>query len=392
MAASPRLTSVTRDDSTHWYRLAMDSGYEGTYPYVWLRDNCRCSECFSPAVTQRKVKMGDTNPDIKPSSESIVADGKVLRITWPNQHLSEFDAAFLNRQRFSEMQKDAVSCPKRQSWGADLNGRIPTFDFQKLLQDDLELYNWLDVLNTKGLAVVKGAPAKKGTMLQLAEKVAYMKKTSYGDTCHIFSTPTAERLMYSHQALPLHVDQPYMDYAPGIEMLQCIQRVNVHGGESQFVDGMRLAEQLKEESPKAYYLLTTREVDFETRVTCYDWLKPFHMKKSRPTIQLDKHGEFQAINYDTSFRSPSMSQVPVGEVADIYGALKLLFDIMYRPENVVHYLLAEGEMATFDNRRLLHARTAFTISGEGGRLMECGYLDWDEARSRMRILQESLGL
>lgn len=42
-----------------------------------------------------------------------------------------------------------------------------------------------------------------------------------------------------------------------------------------------------------------------------------------------------------------------------------------------------------DNTRLLHGRTAYE-GGKGERYMDQTYLDWDEALSTRRVLQERL--
>ena len=47
-------------------------------------------------------------------------------------------------------------------------------------------------------------------------------------------------------------------------------------------------------------------------------------------------------------------------------------------------------MVTFNNARVLHARRAYTFTGEGSRHLEGGYIGWDEARSRMRVLREQI--
>ncbi|XP_022082911.1 gamma-butyrobetaine dioxygenase-like isoform X2 [Acanthaster planci] len=389
MASDLRLMSLTRDDAARWYRVAMDSGYEGTYPYVWLRDNCRCSECFSPPSLQRMSKMSDLDPEVMPLSEELLDEGSKLRVTWPDQHRSEFDAAWLNRQRFSEMQQDTVSCPIRKSWGAELNGRIPAFDFQKLLQDDLELYNWLDVLNTKGLALVKGAPTEKGPSRQLAERVAFLKRTFYGEVFEILRKQDASNIAYAPTELGLHVDQLYLYHLPGVQMLHCIERTNIAGGENQFVDGLHVAQQIRTEFPAAYQLLTTQEIDFRGGGTTESG-NAFHLKSSLPTIKLDRYGEFQSIHFCDVTRAPYLPRVPVAQVTELYRALKLLYEIMYRPENLVRHQLAGGEMVTFNNVRVLHARKAYTFTGEGSRHLEGGYIGWDEVHSRMRVLHEKI--
>lgn len=47
-------------------------------------------------------------------------------------------------------------------------------------------------------------------------------------------------------------------------------------------------------------------------------------------------------------------------------------------------------MVTFDNLRVLHGRTAFGEKIEGERHVQGAYLDWDEVRSRIRVLRAAL--
>ena len=180
MASKPKLVSIDRDDSAKWYRVSIDNGYVGIYPYIWLRDNCRCSDCFHSSSWQRAFLLENLDPDVIPLSETLTDGRGVLSVIWPDQHCSNFDASWLNRQRFSDMEEDIVSNPKLQTWGAEMNGNIPTFEFKKVLQEDRELYNWLNVLNTKGFALIRGAPITNGASLQLGEKVAFMRPTYIG--------------------------------------------------------------------------------------------------------------------------------------------------------------------------------------------------------------------
>jgi len=47
-------------------------------------------------------------------------------------------------------------------------------------------------------------------------------------------------------------------------------------------------------------------------------------------------------------------------------------------------------MITFNNLRILHGRTAFGDEQGGERHVEGAYLDWDEVRSRIRVLKNRL--
>ncbi len=45
-----------------------------------------------------------------------------------------------------------------------------------------------------------------------------------------------------------------------------------------------------------------------------------------------------------------------------------------------------------DNTRMLHGRTAYTITKEGERFLEGAYIEWDELRSRRRVLTQELNI
>ena len=52
--------------SIHW-----SNGQNDDYSGVWLRDNCRCSECYSKAAKNRIMLMQDLDVNVKP--EKLVA-------------------------------------------------------------------------------------------------------------------------------------------------------------------------------------------------------------------------------------------------------------------------------------------------------------------------------
>ena len=160
--------------------LTFDNGYTGRYPYVWLRDNCRCSHCYHPTSWQRTSHIADLDTEILPVSDDVLDEGNVFGINWPGEHRSNFQAEWLNRQRFSETEKDNVDGQKLVTWGAEMSAEVSKFDFNKVLTSDTELYNWLRELAIKGIAVVQGAPLKIGAVCQLAKRVSYLRTTVYG--------------------------------------------------------------------------------------------------------------------------------------------------------------------------------------------------------------------
>jgi gamma-butyrobetaine dioxygenase len=56
----------------------------------------------------------------------------------------------------------------------------------------------------------------------------------------------------------------------------------------------------------------------------------------------------------------------------------------------VLFRLGAGDMSTFDNRRVLHARSAFDPTSGDRHLQGC-YIDTDELLSRIRVLRRVYG-
>ena len=68
-------------------------------------------------------------------------------------------------------------------WGQELSeeGNLPTFQFQKLLNDDQELYKWLVTLEIEtGIAKIENAPKEGNQLPVLGERVGYLMRICYG--------------------------------------------------------------------------------------------------------------------------------------------------------------------------------------------------------------------
>ena len=72
----------------------------------------------------------------------------------------------------------------------------------------------------------------------------------------------------------------------------------------------------------------------------------------------------------------------------LYKAYVTLGQMLRDPVNRIEHKLEPGEIATFNNSRVLHGRTAFQVTEEGSRFLEGNYLDWDIAYSKLRVLAE----
>jgi len=82
---------------------------------------------------------------------------------------------------------------------------------------------------------------------------------------------------------------------------------------------------------------------------------------------------------------------------EFYPALARFSEMLNDPTNTYTYTLREGDAVLFDNRRVLHARTAFRDKpdvemkqGEINRWLKGCYLQTDALVDRVRVLRAGL--
>ena len=157
-----------------------DGSVVGTYPYAWLRDNCRCSQCFHPSSHGRLVLMANLDPEIIPTKAEFNVTDQELHIQWPDKHTSEFPLSWLRKNQFSKMPKDPVSVPNQQFWGSEMKNKIPTFLFKDIQNCDKSLHDWIESLLVYGLALIKEAPKQEGAVRAIGKRISFLKPTNYG--------------------------------------------------------------------------------------------------------------------------------------------------------------------------------------------------------------------
>jgi len=83
-------------------------------------------------------------------------------------------------------------------------------------------------------------------------------------------------------------------------------------------------------------------------------------------------------------------KVSENQMEGFYEGLRKLMDLAEEDRFQLTYTLREGDLVAFDNRRVLHSRTAYTEPEAGMRRLQGCYLDRDEFNNRYRSLSRSL--
>lgn len=387
---SDKIADVSvRQSNDSMYTVRWKDGHSARYPFVWLRDNCRCPKCYHPSSYQRLALMANLDPEVKPTQQEIAGDGSMLKITWPDNHIGEYPSCWLRSHQFDKGEYDPISDIKSVPWGSDLSDKIPKFKFEDILNKDDVLFDWLKALHEIGLCVLTEAPQKPGALDAIGKRVAYLRETVYGKKFQVYSKFNTSSLAYTSAELGLHVDLPFYGFCPGVQMLHCIRQTKTTGGENQFADAFNAALIMKRDHPEMYKLLTTVNIFF--RNCGSDHIAEYHLINGRPMFEEDSEGNFRQVYYNDQVRA-SYLNVPVEKVKDVYKAIKTFHQTLYKHN--VSLKLRDGEVVTFNNTRVMHGRSGFTVdtsNAEQVRHYEGGYLEWDEIFSRMRVLREKKG-
>ena len=179
----------------------------------------------------------------------------------------------------------------------------------------------------------------------------------------------------------------YFHHPPRYQILHCL-RNQVIGGRSIFVDALQVARKLRDSYPSDFDILTKTPVPFHYIVDGH------HLHHEHPTIELaplstSEPQKISHINYSPPFQAPLYLNTP----KEFYSALARFAKMLNDPMNAYEYTLREGDAVMFDNRRVLHGRTAFRDKpgvemklGEINRWLKGCYLEADPIVDRVRVL------
>ncbi|SIS66701.1 TauD/TfdA family dioxygenase [Neptunomonas antarctica] len=368
------IASVAQSDRA--IQVRWSDGSNTTYHNIWLRDNCPTA--FHPHTGERCFDLLSVSQDIHPLS--VTLDTGTLIIEWSEQgHISCFEQSWLREFCYSgELAKDHSS--SYQSWSCEFIDHIPVDNQQDILTSDRALYEWMSALDKYGLAIINGMPNEPEAVVQTANRIDYLRQTNFGVTFDVVSEKVPINLAYTSLSLPLHTDLANQEIPPGYQFLHCLSNESM-GGESTFVDGLKVLEGLREDQPEYFRLLCEYAIPFRFHDQAHD------IREHHPVINLDNFGNIVEIKYNAHLAD--IFDLPGEVMYDYYIAYRELMGRLKDARYKIELKLSAGEMVVFDNRRVLHGRNAFDDSAGKRHLRGC-YVDRSEFKSRLRVLGKQL--
>ncbi|XP_071840933.1 gamma-butyrobetaine dioxygenase-like isoform X3 [Apostichopus japonicus] len=254
------------------------------YPLEWLRDICRCQNCFNHITHNKRTPLVPYPP--KARDIEISQNGDAILLRWQDGHESSYASKILLFQYLHSVNtrgNDIVIDAELVHWDANISeDRFRRFDFESIMNDDRSLFEWLMDLRKLGLSVIKNSPTRVGAVTELCERVAYTRPTCFGQTFQVEVKENASHVAYSSGPLPLHTDTAFYMVPVGVQILHCIKQSS-SGGENIVADAFRSAEIIRSEDPDCFKLLT--ETEFEYFDLGEDYIGKHHAQSRHPVIR-----------------------------------------------------------------------------------------------------------
>ena len=376
---TPSLASVRQDSGL--IELRWQDDRSSHFHPIWLRDNCRCDLCGDPAIGYRELRLTDL--DLDPAIRSATLDGDALVIVWDaDGHLSRFAGNWLLENTYDEAARRARAFTP-EPWDDDFRARPPRIDYASLDGDDAQLLDLLCRVRDHGLCFVHGAPAEPGIAEALARRFGFPQESNFGRVQDLVFDPHKRSIANDIKALKPHTDEPYRASPPGVMLFHCIANDQTGAGSSTFVDGFELAQTLRQIDPDGFAAICNNSQSFRRHFNDdVDVIAEF------PAISLDAFGNVCGVRINDRVAAPL--SIPGDQIEHYYRGLQQLLRLSEDADRILHLTLEPGDIAIFDNHRVLHGRTDLTV--EGRRWLQWVQIERGDFHSSLRILADRLGV
>ncbi|SNX85609.1 related to trimethyllysine hydroxylase [Melanopsichium pennsylvanicum] len=438
----PATPGVTTDSKSRSVYITWASGITSKFHNMWLRDHCRCPQCYHPTTKQRLLNTFEIAPDVEPISAEATTEG--LLVHWPllpseraaiapsskpveasadasdanasgtgfttPHHPSLYPWRWLMRNSYSPVLSDPISASsddmglkgiEKVLWGKGIGSSPPTVKFDEVMQSESGVLKWMTKIAQYGFAFVSGIPPTPTDTEALIRRIAFIRETHYGGFWDFTSDLAHGDTAYTDLALQAHTDTTYFTDPAGLQMFHLLSHTasksssgssgsslsssssdkGPSGGESLLVDGFLAAAVLKDVHPDAYETLSRVRIRTHSAGDENTMIRPL-FDGGHPILQHDEAtGELVLVRYNNDDRS--VLRVDADEVEAFYDALRKWNEILTNPEGEYWVQLKPGTGLIFDNHRVLHGRSAFV----GNRRLCGAYVNHDDYRSRLAVLR-----
>ena len=233
-------------------------------------------------------------------------------------------------------------------------------------------------LTKYGVSIVQNAPTKKNSAFKVLNRISHIRETFFKTPFEVINIPKPNNAAYTSEALFSHTDLPYFEYAPGYQFLHCLAN-EARGGNSSIVDGFAVAKFLQKNDRTVFNLLLNTDIKFKDNDYTQDKVRIIYS----PIISLNRNKDFKDIRFNIS--TIGAFDIDPKKMKKFYLAYRKFSTLSHSDKFTVKFKLKKGDIFCFNNRRVLHGRTAF-YPNSGHRHLQGYYMDKDEILGRLNYL------
>jgi len=374
------MTSISKvEKNTSYLKIIWNDGEESKFNFLWLRDNCPTAHDINSR--HRMFNILEASQNINPKKYNINSDGK-LEIEWSEgEHTSYYDPSWLRDNCYTIKNKTKYISPYKL-WDSSLEKNLKSIEIQhdEIINSEKGLIRWLEMLHQKGIAIVKNAPTAKESALPVLNRISHTRETFFKTPFEVVNIPKPNNSAYTAHALRNHMDLPWFENPPGYQFLHCLVN-DAEGGDSSAVDGFAVADYLKKNEKEVFETLVRIPLKFRDK----DYTQVSHRSFYAPAISLTKDGDYNDIRFSVATMDALDCHPDIMD--NVYKAHHRFGNLLHDNKFQVNFRLEPGDIFSFNNRRLLHGRTAFNPNS-GHRHLQGYYMDRDEIIGRLNYLKK----
>jgi trimethyllysine dioxygenase len=354
--------------------VVWNNGISSCFPWLWIRDHSENEIDLHPYSKQRQIDVFSETPDNSINQADIDQNKKYIIVKWADK--SESSISFDLLHSMSKVSSPSVQALSNGNYwnSADEIKIFPEISFADFM-DKEGLNKWLDYIQINGFVLVTETPASADATKELMERMAYIRNSIFGG----FSVwdnelENPDDTAFTSLSIEPHTDGTYVHDAPGLQTLHCLKKDSV-GGENQLVDGLAIAEKMRTEYPQYFKILS--KINIPGRYIKTDT----YLEAKRPLFRVNDEEKVVQISFNNHDRAPF--RLDNDSMIEFYKAYKVFHNLANDKSRQFQIMLEPGKVLTFDNWRLLHARSALT----GYRQLCGGYHNREDFESKLRLIQ-----
>ncbi|MDA9996211.1 TauD/TfdA family dioxygenase [Candidatus Pelagibacter sp.] len=359
--------------------IEWSDGEKSNFNYFWLRDNCPTAH--DKDSNHRMFNILETSKDLIAEESKVNEEGKLV-VKWSEgNHTSYYDQKWLRENCYTLKNKQKFISPY-QLWNSSLEKNLKsiTLDHNEILNSKEGLLKWLKLLHYKGIAIVKNAPIEKESAFPVLNRISHTRQTFFDTPFEVINIPKPNNSAYTAHALRNHMDLPWFENPPGYQFLHCLVN-SAEGGNSSAVDGFAVADYLKKNEKEIFETLVNIPLKFRDKDYTQETIRNFHAT----AISLTKDGDYNDIRFSVATMDTLDCHPDIMD--KVYKAHHKFGNLLHDDKFQINFKLEPGDIFSFNNRRVLHGRTAFNPNS-GHRHLQGYYMDRDEILGRLNFLKK----